>query len=98
MTFTQDVYKLLKTIPNGKVTTYKHLAEALGTKAYRAVGSAMKNNCDLKNLPCFKVVKSDGSPGFYSKGKEEKIRRLKQEGIVVKNNKIINFKKILWKP
>ena len=45
LTFSHKCYKLLKErVPRGKVTTYKALAESLGTKAYRAVGTAMNKN------------------------------------------------------
>ena len=39
--FNERCYELLKCIPEGKVTTYKEIAKALDTKAWRAVGSAM---------------------------------------------------------
>jgi len=43
-TFRDKIYELLKKVPKGKVTTYKDLANALETKAYRAVGTAMNKN------------------------------------------------------
>ncbi len=42
--FFDKVYKLAAKIPRGKVTTYKELAKALNSKAYRAVGTAMNKN------------------------------------------------------
>ena len=42
--FNEKCYELLKLIPEGKVTTYKEMANALNTKAWRAVGSAMAKN------------------------------------------------------
>ena len=42
--FDDRCYELLKLIPIGKVTTYKEIARALNTKAWRAVGSAMARN------------------------------------------------------
>ena len=41
-TFSDSVYDLLRKVPEGYVTTYKEIASALGTKAYRSVGQAMK--------------------------------------------------------
>ena len=102
--FNQKIYTLLKKVPKGKVTTYKALAEAANTKAYRAVGQAMKCNPYAPIVPCHRVVKSDGSIGGFQgsknpNGKEikKKIRMLRKEGVEIKQNKIINFEKMLLK-
>lgn len=98
MSFQDKVLALTKKIPKGKVTTYKEIAKALKTKAYRAVGKALKNNKTPITIPCHRVVSSDGTLGGY-KGKlnsKEKIRLLKKEGIEIKDNKIIDFKKKLF--
>jgi alkylated DNA nucleotide flippase Atl1 len=42
--FAEKCYDILKKVPSGKVTTYKEIAHALNSKAYRAVGSAMNKN------------------------------------------------------
>ena len=97
MKFNEKVLSLTKKIPKGKVTTYKLIAEKLGTKAYRAVGRALKENKKPIIIPCYRVVSSDGSLGGYSRGVKEKIRLLEKEGIKIKNNKIINFKGKLFK-
>ena len=43
-TFADKAYDLLRMVPKGRVTTYKEIAHALNTKAYRGVGQAMRNN------------------------------------------------------
>ncbi len=43
-TFSDKVYDLLRKVPKGRVTTYKEIAHALGGRAYRGVGQAMKRN------------------------------------------------------
>ncbi len=110
MNFNEKVYKLCKQIPKGKVSTYKEIAKAMNSKAYRAVGSALKKNSkpfkiDKPNkdcIPCHRIIQSSGSIGGF-KGKtsgkhiKEKIRLLDLEGINIKNNKIIEFKKKLFK-
>ena len=58
--FNEKVYSLLRKVPKGKVTTYKELAEKLNTKAYRAVGQAMKCNPYAPEVPCHRVVSSSG--------------------------------------
>ena len=97
-TFSERAYELLKKVPRGRVTTYKELAHALNTKAYRAIGQAMRNNPYAPKVPCHKVVASDGSIGGFSgkksgKAIQEKIEMLKKEGIVFEKNKIKNFEK-----
>lgn len=87
MTFKEDVFELTKKIPKGKVSTYKQLAILLNCKAYRAVGNALnKNNSNL--VPCHRVVRSDGSIGGFRTGTKNKIKLLKKEGLIIKNNKI----------
>lgn len=85
-TFSERIYEKLKKVPKGKVITYKELAG--GSRAYRAVGRAMKENKDIINIPCFKVVKSSGEVGNYSRGVREKIRKLKDDGVVVVNGRV----------
>ena len=89
----------MRKIPRGEVTTYKILAQQLGTKAYRAVGTAVKNNPDAPIIPCHRVVKSDGSIGFYSGkgGVKTKIRLLEKEEIKIKGKRIADFEKVLYK-
>jgi len=95
--FNERCYKLLSTLPSGSVTTYKLLAEALGTKAYRAVGNVMNKNPYPRDLvPCHRVVNSDGRLGGYAGKTDEKTQRLKAEGVNVYENRIVNFKQKLF--
>jgi methylated-DNA-[protein]-cysteine S-methyltransferase len=48
-------------------------------KASRVVGSVMKKNYD-KDIPCHRVIRSDGKPGRYNRGDLNKILLLKKEG------------------
>ncbi len=43
-TFADKAYDILRKVPKGRVTTYKEIAHALETRAYRAVGQAMRRN------------------------------------------------------
>jgi methylated-DNA-[protein]-cysteine S-methyltransferase len=92
--FQSQVYKLCSKIPKGKVSTYKDIAKAMNSKAYRAVGSALNKNPFAPKVPCHRVISSNGECGGFAFGKEEKIKILKKEGIKIKNNKIdlIKFK------
>jgi deoxyribonuclease V len=78
--------KVLAQIPWGRVVTYKQVAVFLGNgKASRVVGRLCGENLEPDQYPCFKVVCSDGTVGGFAFGVEDKIRRLKEEGIEVEN-------------
>ena len=95
-TFSERCYDILRKVPKGKVTTYKALANALGTKAYRAVGTAMNKNPYAPKVPCHRVINSNGELGGFASGLKKKIKLLKKEGIEIKNNKI-DLKKFEYK-
>lgn len=88
MKFNDKCYKLLRKVPKGKVTTYKALANALNTKAYRAVGTAMNKNPNAPATPCHRVINSNGNLGGFATGLKNKIKLLKSEGIEIKDDKI----------
>ena len=92
MSFNENIYAILRKVPKGRVTTYKALAEAAGTKAYRVVGTAMNKNPYAPEVPCHRVVNADGRLGGFASGTKKKIAMLKKEGIEVHQNKIIDFK------
>lgn len=84
------VYEVVKKIPSGKVLTYQDVAKLAGSpKAFRAVGSAMKNNPDKNIIFCHRVVGSDGSMHGYAFGGESvKIEMLKKEGVEFNRDKV----------
>jgi len=88
--FQERVYRAVKGIPKGKVMTYRQVAELAGKPgACRAVGNILNKNKDLKNIPCYRVVRSDGRVGGYRGGQKKKIALLKRDGVSVKNAKIV---------
>jgi methylated-DNA-[protein]-cysteine S-methyltransferase len=50
-TFFEKVYDVVRKVPEGRVTTYKEVANALGSRAYRGVGQAMKKNYFAPEVP-----------------------------------------------
>lgn len=59
-TFGEKVFAVVKTIKKGQVLTYKEVAKMAGSpRAFRAVGNILNKNYD-KNIPCHRVVRSDG--------------------------------------
>ena len=95
--FNQRCYVLLKQIPEGKVTTYREMAHAMGTTASRTVGTAMAKNKDLITTPCHRVVRSDGSVGQYALGTDKKTELLVREGVEISNGRVINLEKFIHK-
>jgi len=86
--FNEKCYQFLRKVPRGKVTTYKSLAKALKSRAYRAVGNAMNKNPYAPKVPCHRVINSDGKIGGFAKGSITKIKMLKAEGIEIKEGRI----------
>ena len=94
MILSTKVYKKLLQVPEGKVTTYSDLAKAVGLKnGQRVIGTIMKKNPFPVIVPCHRVVKSDGKVGGYAYGEKIKSRMLANEGIKIKDGKIIDFDK-----
>ncbi|MFZ2718495.1 MAG: MGMT family protein [Candidatus Absconditicoccaceae bacterium] len=82
-----QIYKFLQTIPHGKVVSYKTIADKFDIHP-RYVGKIMNQNQNPDIYPCYKVIRSDGNLGGYGGGCEEKIKRLKSDGIQIIDSKI----------
>lgn len=82
--FKERVIRAVSRIPKGEVRTYKEVAYLAGCPhAYRAVARVMSSNTDPQ-IPCHRVIKSDGTPGGYGKGGEAEKRALLQaEGVIL---------------
>lgn len=79
--FTEKVHEVVKKIPKGKVLTYTQVAAKAGNpKAVRAVGTIMSKNFNPE-IPCHRVIRSDGKVGEYNRGgPAAKERILREEG------------------
>ena len=79
--FADAVRDVVRKIPKGKTMTYAEVARKAGnTKAARAVGAVMRSNY-AKDIPCHRVIRSDGTLGSYNRGGISKKRALlKKEG------------------
>jgi len=97
MNLSEYTYYLVRQIPAGKVSTYGAVAQALGNIHYaRAVGKYMNKNPNADTMPCFKIVYADGRLGGFGLGIKDKIRRLNEDGIEVKNGRIVNFEQVFF--
>lgn len=79
MTFRDTVLAIVAKIPKGETLTYKEVAGLAGNAgASRAVGTIMSHNFD-PSIPCHRVVRSDGKPGGYNRGRAKKRQLLRLE-------------------
>lgn len=90
----EKVYAEISKIKKGKVLTYKELAEKVGSpKAIRAVATIVGKNPNPIMVPCHRVIRSDGKVGEYTyKGKRDKkmkIKLLMEEGVKIKDEKVM---------
>ena len=81
--FTEKVYDVVRKIPKGKVMTYGEVAKKIGSPgASRAVGTVLSKNYNPE-VPCHRVIRSDGKIGNYNRGGiEEKRKILQREGFI----------------
>ncbi len=99
--FFERVYNIVKQIPSGKVTSYGAIAKALGTaKSARMVGWAMNASHNLEDVPAHRVVNRNGllTGKMHFDGSNLMQQLLENEGVIVKNNQIVDFDKIFWTP
>lgn len=96
------VYEVARQIPKGRVTSYGAIAACLGTKSSaRMVGWAMNGCHRVKpKVPAHRVVNRNGmltgKHHFNPPGIMEEL--LKKEGVKVKNDQVVDFKKHFWDP
>lgn len=87
-TFKEKVYKIVAQIPKGKVMTYKEVAIRTGSpRACRAVGNILNKNYNPL-VPCHRVIRSNGDIGGFRRGRKNKLKILKEEGIKFNKYKI----------
>lgn len=100
MNFFDQVYELVRQVPEGKVTTYGEVAKALGTRDARRVGHALHANPSGDLTPCHRVVTKDGklSESYAFGGSIEQYAKLKDEGVEFIDRTHVNLEKCLWIP
>ena len=100
--FYERVYKLVRKIPKGKVSTYGDIAEYIGTKgAARTVGYAMNNAHQVKpSVPAHRVVNRNGMlTGKHHFGTPTMMQQLlENEGLKIVEDQVQDFEKKRWKP
>lgn len=96
----EQVYEVIRTIPEGRVSSYGAIADYLALGSARMVGYALRNSIMQDDIPAHRVVNRIGelsgrmafpTPTFMQE-------MLETEGVEVKNHKVVNFKKLHWHP
>ena len=99
--FFKKVYRVVRKVPYGRVTSYGSIANYLGDpRAARIVGWAMNNSHNLKNFPAHGVVNRNGllTGKNHFQGTDLMEQLLKNEGVLVKNDQVINYNDYFWDP
>jgi len=94
----EKIYTKLLQVPKGKITTYGELAKAVGLKnGQRVVGKIMNKNPYPVIIPCHRVIMSTGKIGGYAFGENIKTKMLNDEGIQIKNGKILDLENRVYR-
>ena len=101
LNFFEKAHIVARKIPYGKVTSYGAIAKYLGAaKSARMVGWAMNKTNGDETIPAHRVVNSKGllTGKFHFDGTNLMQQLLESEGIIIKDNKIMNFDEVFWTP
>ncbi len=95
--FERAVYLRTYRIPYGKVSTYGRIAKAVGKPgAARAVANALHNNPLWPVVPCWRVVKADGSFGGGSNAAADRRKHVRDEGVPVEHGAVVMSKEVIF--
>ena len=95
--FHDEIVRLVRRIPRGKVATYGQIAAMLGRpRAARAVGNIMKG-CGRPDVPCHRVIAAGGRLGGYGGNEVLKRSLLAAEGILVSGSRVRELDRVRWK-
>lgn len=74
--FQRCVYLALLDVPRGSTISYGELAERIGCRSAQAIGQALRRNPFAPEVPCHRVIRTDGTlGGFHGEREGEMIER-----------------------
>lgn len=102
LNFFEKVYEVVRLIPEGRVTTYGAIARLIGSpQSARMVGWALNSTKQLPEwIPAHRVVNRNGllTGKRHFQNNNTMMELLESEGITIENDKVIDFKNVLWDP
>lgn len=99
--YLEDVYDVVRSIPRGRVTTYGAIADFLALGSARMVGWALRQSSIMDGpIPAHRVVNRTGhlSGRLHFPDPSYMQRALQNEGVAVRDNTVVDFKKLFWHP
>jgi len=98
--FTLRIFKLIKSIPRGRVSSYGRIAAMAGdARQARQVAWILHSSSEKQGLPWHRVIGSRGRISLPpSKGGREQRRRLEEEGVRVGSGGVVDLRKYGWEP
>ena len=100
--FFSKVFEVTKCIPYGRITSYGAIARYLGSgRSARMVGWALNtSHTNREFIPAHRVVNRRGLlTGKHHFGNSTTMAQLlENEGIIIENDRIINFEEKFWDP
>ncbi|MEO6131741.1 MAG: MGMT family protein [Saprospiraceae bacterium] len=99
--YVEDVYEVVRSIPRGRISTYGAIADFLALGSARMVGWALRQSSVMDGpIPAHRVVNRQGllSGRLHFPDPKYMQRALEKEGIKVKNDMVVDFKKHFWHP
>lgn len=96
----RGVYDIVNLIPRGRACSYGAIAKAAGYPTMARLVGRLIGECKNKSIPAHRVVNSQGVlSGKEAFGKEGEMQLLlESEGIIVKDDRILNWKSVFWNP
>jgi len=97
----QRIYELVSQIPEGRVTNYGAIADALALGSARTVGYALSQSHKIAPLiPAHRVVNRKGelSGRHHFSPPERMAELLEAEGVEIQNNAVVDFDQRFWSP
>lgn len=97
----EDVYAVVRSVPRGRVTTYGAIADFLTLGSARMVGWALRQSSAMDgHIPAHRVVNRLGHLSGRLQFPDPKYmqRALEKEGVKIKNDTVVDFKKLFWHP
>ncbi|HHZ81981.1 MAG TPA: MGMT family protein [Flavobacteriales bacterium] len=102
MSFNDDVFEVVRLIPNGRVTSYGAIAKYLGdARASRRIGWALNKSFTVNpSVPAHRVVNRLGmlSGALHFPPARSMAQELENEGIIVKEGQVVELDRLFWDP